>query len=66
MNDLIVGLYEDWLWLDERFRHRQIEEISRNEANCRRLMNVLGGAETSPSDVFCSLRFDCVAPRVFQ
>ena len=35
MNDLIIGLYEDWLWLDER-----IETIT--EANCQILMSVPG------------------------
>ena len=44
MSDLIVGLYEDWLWLDERIEtvSREIEEISRQEANCIRLMSVPG------------------------
>ena len=44
MSDLIVGLYEDWLWLDERIETvtREIEEISRSEANCRRLMTIPG------------------------
>ena len=44
MSDLIVGLYEDWLWLDERIETitGEIEEISRGEANCRRLMGVPG------------------------
>lgn len=44
MSDLIVGLYEDWLWLDERIETitGEIEEISRSEANCRRLMSVPG------------------------
>ena len=44
MSDLIVGLYEDWLWLDERIEtvSREIEEISRQEANCMRLMSVPG------------------------
>lgn len=39
-----MGLYEDWLWLDERIEtiSREIEEISQNEANCRRLMSVPG------------------------
>jgi hypothetical protein len=34
-SDLIVGLYEDWLWLDERIEtvSREIEEISRQEGN---------------------------------
>jgi transposase len=44
MSDLIVGFYEDWLWLDERIETitREIEELSQNEANCRRLMSVPG------------------------
>ena len=44
MADLIVGLYEDWLWLDERIESLtgEIEEISRAEANCRLLMSVPG------------------------
>jgi transposase len=43
-SDLVVGLYEDWLWLDERIDTitREIEEISRSEANCRRLMSIPG------------------------
>jgi len=44
MSDLIVGLYEDWLWLDERVETitGEIEEISKSEANCQRLMSVPG------------------------
>ena len=44
MSDLIVGLYEDWLWLDERIEtvSREIEEISRQEGNCIRMMSVPG------------------------
>lgn len=40
MADLIVGLYEDWLWLDERIETvtREIEELGQREANCQRLM----------------------------
>src|ERR1700704_2634419 len=40
MSDLIVGLYEDWLWLDERIETLtdEIERSSHREANCRRLM----------------------------
>lgn len=36
ISDLIVGLFEDWLWLDERIETvtHEIEEISQNEANC--------------------------------
>jgi transposase len=44
MSDLIVGLHEDWLWLDERIDtiSREIEEISQRESNCIRLMSVPG------------------------
>ncbi len=44
MNDIIIGLYEDWLWLDERIEGltQEIEMISRREANCDRLMSVPG------------------------
>ncbi len=44
MNDIIIGLYEDWLWLDERIESitDEIETISKQEANCLRLMTVPG------------------------
>lgn len=44
MIELIVGLYEDWLWLDERIETitHEIEKISRREENCQRLMSVPG------------------------
>lgn len=44
MSNIIVGLYEDWLWLDERIEgtSNEIELISRYEANCQRLMSVPG------------------------
>lgn len=44
MSNLIVGLYEDWLWLDERIDSTtdEIELISRCEDNCQRLMSVPG------------------------
>lgn len=44
MSDIIVGLYEDWLWLDERIESttNEIERISKGEANCQRLMSVPG------------------------
>jgi transposase len=44
MADLIVGLYEDWLQLDERLETitGAIKELSHSEANCRRLMSVPG------------------------
>jgi transposase len=44
MAELIIGLYEDWLRLDERIDSitGAIEELSHSEANCRRLMTVPG------------------------
>ena len=44
MADLIVGLYEDWLWLDERIESltAEIEAIRQREAHCRRLMSIPG------------------------
>jgi transposase len=44
MDSIIVGLYEDWLWLDERIESttNEIEMISRREGNCQRLMTVPG------------------------
>ncbi len=44
MSDIIVGLYEDWLWLDERTEATtsEIEMISKREGNCQRLMSVPG------------------------
>jgi transposase len=44
MSDLIVGLYEDWLWLDERIATitKEIEEISQREVNCIRMMSAPG------------------------
>jgi transposase len=44
MSDIIVGLYEDWLWLDERIESTtsEIEVISKREPNCQRLMSVPG------------------------
>jgi transposase len=44
MHALILSLHEDWLGLDERIDaiSAEIEEISRSEENCRRLMSVPG------------------------
>lgn len=44
MADLIIGLYEDWLWLDERIESitGEIETICKAEENCQRLMSVPG------------------------
>lgn len=44
MSQIIVGLYEDWLWLDERIESTttEIELISKRETNCQRLMSIPG------------------------
>jgi transposase len=44
MANLIRGLYEDWCCLDERIETvtREIEELSRVEPKCQRLMSVPG------------------------
>ncbi len=44
MNDLIVGLYEDWQGLDARIETitGEIEMISKREVNCQLLMSVPG------------------------
>ena len=44
MSDIIVGLYEDWLWLDERIDSttKEIDKISRREGNCERVMSIPG------------------------
>ena len=44
MNDIIICLYEDWLWLDKRINNiaSEIEIISKREDNCQRLMSVPG------------------------
>ncbi|GAA4158986.1 IS110 family transposase [Shinella granuli] len=44
MHDLIMGLHEDWLRLDERIEAvtLEIETISQNEANSQRLMSIPG------------------------
>lgn len=44
MQDVILGLYDDWMRLDERVDtvSREIEIISKEDADCRRLMSVPG------------------------
>jgi transposase len=44
MSDILVGLYEDWLWLDERIASitREIEKVSLTESHCECLMSVPG------------------------
>ena len=42
MHDIIIGLYEDWLWLDERIESitDEIEVLSDREAHCIRLKSI--------------------------
>lgn len=44
MAELVTGLYEDWLWLDERIEQvtGEIEKIAATEPNCQLLMSVPG------------------------
>jgi transposase len=44
MHDIIIGLYEDWLWLDERIEGitDEIEVLSDREAHCIRLKSIPG------------------------
>jgi transposase len=44
VSDLIVGLYENWLWLDERIETitAEIEKIAAKQAACARLMSIPG------------------------
>lgn len=44
MRTILVGLYEDWLWLDERIEtvSAEIAEISTTEPNCRNVMSIPG------------------------
>lgn len=44
METIIIGLYEDWLWLDERIESTtdEIEMISKRDGDCQRLMSVPG------------------------
>ncbi|MFP4496523.1 MAG: IS110 family transposase [Halochromatium sp.] len=44
MHDLLVGLWEDWLWLDERIETvtREIDAVSQDQPECTRLMTVPG------------------------
>ena len=44
MHDIIIGLYEDWLWLDERIESvsSEIDLLSDREANCKNLKSIPG------------------------
>lgn len=44
MSQIIIGLYDDWLWMDKRIEDTtaEIELISKQEENCQRLMSIPG------------------------
>ncbi|MEL6961417.1 MAG: IS110 family transposase [Pseudomonadota bacterium] len=44
MHDIIIGLYEDWLWLDERVESvsGEIDVLSNRETNCQQLKTIPG------------------------
>jgi transposase len=44
MRTILIGLYGDWLWLDERIDtvSKEIEQISRTEENCVNVMTIPG------------------------
>ncbi|MCA0851193.1 IS110 family RNA-guided transposase, partial [Salipiger thiooxidans] len=44
MRNILIGLYGDWLWLDDRIAavSTEIEEISRTEENCANIMSIPG------------------------
>jgi transposase len=44
MRSILIGLYGDWLWLDDRIDtvSVEIDEISRTEENCARVMTIPG------------------------
>ena len=44
MHDIIIGLYEDWLWLDERIESlsSEIDVLSDREMHCQRLKSIPG------------------------
>ncbi len=44
MRKLILGLQQDWIWIDKRIEMTtsEIEDISKSEASCQRLMTIPG------------------------
>lgn len=44
MRTILIGLYGDWLWLDDRIEtvSKEIEQISRTEENCINVMTIPG------------------------
>jgi transposase len=57
MRDVLLGLYDDWMRLDERVEtiSREIEKISKDDADCRRLMSVPGVGPIISSAVVASV-----------
>ena len=58
MAKLICGLYEDWPCLDERIETvtAEIEELSRIEPKCQRLMSVPGSEWQAPGTASQAVR----------
>ena len=58
MAKLICGLYEDWPCLDERIETvtAEIEELSRIEPKCQRLMSVPGSEWQAPETASQAVR----------
>ena len=44
MRSILIGLYGDWLWLDDRIAavSKEIEEISQTEESCANIMSIPG------------------------
>jgi transposase len=44
MYKILIGLYEDWMWMDDRIDvvSKEIEDISRTEENCVNVMTIPG------------------------
>ena len=44
MRKILIGLYGDWMWMDDRINavSKEIEDISRTEENCVNVMTVPG------------------------
>lgn len=57
MRAILIGLYGDWLWLDERIEtvSREIEDISRAEENCVNAMTIPGVGPMIPTAMVAAI-----------
>ncbi|MGI9486311.1 MAG: transposase [Geminicoccaceae bacterium] len=57
MHDIIIGLYEDWLWLGERIESvsGEIDVLSDREMPCQRLKSIPGIGPIMSTAVFSSI-----------